>query len=594
MVFLLRLRSSSGTKRLVFESSSASIQDVQLQIEDVTGVPVERQQLSTKPPMGKPQKLSVARPGSTSIQAAGLRHGDMLLLSEVHSGPAAAEAGEQAESVQFRKYMQGVKEQQRTGFHPTSQCKHGPRGRCMHCSPAEADPALAPERECRHAANAVCPNCSEYNKEAKEKGIKPKLACNHADSVFCPNCIPKAEGDEEELKKPVLCECNNAKGEWCIHCVPKAEQVRAHFWPYKYWVQEQKRANPQHWHEVSQVPSYKGKLPCPRGGHAPWPTGVCLECAPPNAHLRLQKYRHCDDISFEDVRGVQQFYSEWVASGTHQQRAGILFGRYIETKPNKSQPSRVRALVQAIYTPPQQSVPKGIRFQNDPKEATMHRVAMALGLQPVGWLVTTLPREGKKYGGKVFLSGSEVRQAARFQNRYKDKLGHSKFVTVVLEHSDQVAPEGYQVSDQCVALERDRVLASAADPLTLSQRVPRKGDLVPSVVYKNKPLRPGDEFLLDEFIVKVRVMSSKVPKPMFAHDTFPSNGVEGHAKAYFMQFAQEPLDKRLSDFNLLCWLSANVDADAVDAVCRSLRRGQAITGDVKNRIERALRNKQLL
>ncbi len=63
------------------------------------------------------------------------------------------------------------------------------------------------------------------------------------------------------------------------------------------------------------------------------------------------------------------------------------------------------------------------------------QMAARLKLEPVGWIITTLPREGAKYGGKVFLSSAEIRQAARFQHRYKDENGHSRFVTVVLERT---------------------------------------------------------------------------------------------------------------------------------------------------------------
>ncbi len=60
-----------------------------------------------------------------------------------------------------------------------------------------------------------------------------------------------------------------------------------------------------------------------------------------------------------------------------------------------------------------------------------------MGLEPVGWMCTTMPREGAQYGGKVrdrrgpraeyehgckplcqvFMSGTEIRMAAVFQNR---------------------------------------------------------------------------------------------------------------------------------------------------------------------------------
>lgn len=61
-----------------------------------------------------------------------------------------------------------------------------------------------------------------------------------------------------------------------------------------------------------------------------------------------------------------------------------------------------------------------------------------------------MPRGGAEYGGDVFMSGREVRQAARFQNKFADELGHSRFVSLVVQHNEQghIEPRAYQISDQ--------------------------------------------------------------------------------------------------------------------------------------------------
>ena len=71
-----------------------------------------------------------------------------------------------------------------------------------------------------------------------------------------------------------------------------------------------------------------------------------------------------------------------------------------------------------MYVPPQSGSVDGVKMLKDSNEETVYKVANALGVEPVGWIITTLPRSGKKYAGKVLMSGNEVRQAAKFQNRF--------------------------------------------------------------------------------------------------------------------------------------------------------------------------------
>ncbi len=77
------------------------------------------------------------------------------------------------------------------------------------------------------------------------------------------------------------------------------------------------------------------------------------------------------------------------------------------------------------------------------------RVASALGIHPIGWAITALPRlPQEQYGGAMVLSGAEVRQAARFQTRFTDAhTGRSPFFTLVFQMNaqQQVEPLAFQV-----------------------------------------------------------------------------------------------------------------------------------------------------
>lgn len=82
--------------------------------------------------------------------------------------------------------------------------------------------------------------------------------------------------------------------------------------------------------------------------------------------------------------------------------------------------------------PPQEPTPTGVILINDPHERDVIQVADEFGLFPVGWIITTLPRHSEN-GDEIFMSGQEIRQAAKYQNRFSDDNGHSRFVTMVIQ-----------------------------------------------------------------------------------------------------------------------------------------------------------------
>lgn len=71
-------------------------------------------------------------------------------------------------------------------------------------------------------------------------------------------------------------------------------------------------------------------------------TDPVLGCPPP------QKYRHVDNIMFENHTIADRFLDFWRKTGS--QRMGYLYGRFTE---HKDIPLGIRAEVAAIYEPPQ-------------------------------------------------------------------------------------------------------------------------------------------------------------------------------------------------------------------------------------------------
>jgi len=194
----------------------------------------------------------------------------------------------------------------------------------------------------------------------------------------------------------------------------------------------------------------------------------------------------------------------------------------------------------------------------------------------------------------VFMSASEIRQAARFQNRYKDDDGFSRFATVVLEHGKTVEPLAYQVSDQCVALERDECLGPSKDPYMMATRVPKKGEMVPKVIYKDKALGPGQEFLADEFIVTVVVSTPQRRESIFAHADFPSGGGEKELRVQLLEHASEDYTEKLSDFSLLCYLEQLAGKALTMKICDSIRQKQGLEKAAREELDGLMVAKRII
>lgn len=91
------------------------------------------------------------------------------------------------------------------------------------------------------------------------------------------------------------------------------------------------------------------------------------------------------------------------------------------------------------------------------------------------------------------------------------------------------------------------------------------------VIINNKTVKAGQEFLPDEFIVKMIVAIPKVEDNMFKHAGFPSKGSDAGVKVHFQQFAGENYDNKVSDFNLLCFLATKNKA-LIKKVCEAFRK----------------------
>ncbi|XP_078044358.1 nuclear protein localization 4 isoform X2 [Augochlora pura] len=232
--------------------------------------------------------------------------------------------------------------------------------------------------------------------------------------------------------------------------------------------------------------------------HPPWPRGICSKCQPNSITLNRQTYRHIDNVMFENPTLVERFLNYWRDTG--HQRIGYLYGRY---EHHTDVPLGIRAVVAAIYEPPQESAEDSIRLLPDEKTALVDKLAQLLNLKKVGWIFTDLIADDIKKGTvkhvrnveSHFLSAQECIMAGHFQNQYPNPCRFSpnnyfgsKFVTVCVTGDDknQVHMEGYQVSNQCMALVRDGCLVPTKDAPELGYVIESTDkQYVPDVFYKD-------------------------------------------------------------------------------------------------------------
>ena len=319
--------------------------------------------------------------------------------------------------------------------------------------------------------------------------------------------------------------------------------------------------------------------------HLPWPQGICTKCQPNAVTLNRQEYRHVDNIVFENASIVERFLDYWRKTG--HQRIGYLYGRY---EVHTDVPLGIKAVVLAIYEPNQEATNDSISLTTDSKASAVESLAEQLGLQRVGWIFTDLlPLDRQKGTVKCirgsethFLSAQECILAGDLQNAHPNPCRlsptgffGSKIVTVCVtgNNENQIHMEGYQVSNQCMALVRDNCLLPTKDAPELGFiRETSKEQFVPDVFYKEKD-KFGNEVTkvarplpIEYLLVDVPTSTPVDPKfslnPIPGKDFFPvaNRFIEGQVQdltvvhRYLKQFPSESLLEAFSDFHLLLYL----------------------------------------
>lgn len=449
-------------------------------------------------------------------------------------------------------------------------------------------PNTAPSQNLKNASpttsNSIAHETSQKNSLSPDAFASSGLKEDEID-VY----LMKQSGCIERQRDPKLCH-HGPQGK-CVHCVPLEpydedylhEQNIKHMSFHSYLRKLTGGIDKGKYAPLENI-SCKIRSGCK--GHLPWPQGICTNCQPSALTLNLQPYRHVDNIVFENPFLVERFLNYWRITG--HQRIGFLYGYY---EPHKDVPLGIKATVTAIYEPPQDGSRDFLRLLPDEKAQTVDKIAENLGLVKVGWIFTDLIAEDLQKGtvkhirniNSHFLSAQECIMAGHFQNQHPnvcklapDGYFGSKFVTVCFtgDANNHAHMEGYQVSNQCMALVRDNCLLPTIDAPELAYvRESTNEQYVPDVFYKIKDSY-GNEIMqiarplpIEYLLVDVPVSTPNEPQFTFYADAnikpFPIENrlLDGHVQefqhlvSYLRQFKPDQFLEAVSDFHLLIYLA---------------------------------------
>lgn len=300
--------------------------------------------------------------------------------------------------------------------------------------------------------------------------------CRHGDKGMCEYCSPLPPWDKNYKKEQGF------------------KHISYHAHLNEINDQKNNKNNATSYMAPLEEPNYNVNLNCP-SGHAPYPKGICSKCQPPVITLQQQQFRMVDHVEFADHSILNKFIDSWRQTGL--QRFGILYGRY---EAFEKVPLGIKAVVEAIYEPPQANELDGITLLDWENENQVDEIAASLGLYKVGITFTDLIDSGmgngtvlcKRHKNSYFLSCLEVLMAARYQNKHPNISKHcnsgqysSKFVTCVISGGLQgeIEPRSYQVSTSAEALVRADIISGSTQP---SQLIINQSDgkrYVPDVFY---------------------------------------------------------------------------------------------------------------
>ncbi|KAI3403671.2 NPL4 [Candida oxycetoniae] len=349
------------------------------------------------------------------------------------------------------------------------------------------------------------------------------------------------------IQRPISSMCRHGAKGMCEYCSPlppwdesyRKEHAIKHMSYHAYLKQQMAKFNKKELASSYIAPlenaNFAINLNC-NEGHQRYPRGICSKCQPSPITLQLQKFRMVDHVEYASHEILDNFINVWRSSGV--QRFGYLYGHYEQFE---KVPLGIKAVVEAIYEPPQHGELDGLTLQPWEDEKLVDEVAKKLGIYKVGMVFTDLTDSGKRDGtvlckrhrDSYFLTNLEIIMAARYQvwNPNITKYSatgefSSKFVTCVISGGlhGEIEPRSYQVSASAESLVKADIITGSTQPSQIFMNENNDTRYVPDIQYskineyglevkKNaKPTFPG-EFLL----VSLTDSFPLDPQPMFSN-----------------------------------------------------------------------------
>ncbi|KAF9439013.1 nuclear protein localization protein 4 [Entomortierella beljakovae] len=312
------------------------------------------------------------------------------------------------------------------------------------------------------------------------KRDKDAKFCKHASNGMCDYCMPLEPYDPAYLEEQ------------------KIKSMSFHAYLRKLGAHEKKQGTSYITLPSLEEPSFKVKTNC-SSGHPPWPASICTKCQPSAITLQRQPFRLVDHVEFSKASIIDNFISYWRSSGL--QRFGYMYGRY---EPYPEVPLGIKAVVEAIYEPPQEGDSEGLRLE-DPIEGEKRadEMAAACGLQRIGMIYTDLTDDGsgngtvvcKRHIDSYFFSSQECQFSAVMQQKHPNATKYSstgtfgsKFVTCVISGNleGNIDVSAYQVSNTCVGMVDADIVEPSVEAGIMRVKEPTAERYIPEVFFKYK------------------------------------------------------------------------------------------------------------